>query len=93
MVGTLVFGKPAMGGGDPKLAGMIGAWLGWQSLLLTGFLACAIGAILGGGAIAFGWLKKGQPMPFGPFLALGAILTVFFGESILSMYAKLFIIY
>ena len=93
IVGTLVMGKPAMGGGDPKLAGMIGAWLGWQGLLLTGFLACAIGAIFGGGAIAFGWLKKGQPIPFGPFLALGAILTVFFGDSLLSMYSKLFIIY
>jgi leader peptidase (prepilin peptidase)/N-methyltransferase len=88
MVGTLVFGKPAMGGGDPKLAAMIAAWLGWQNLLLTAFLACAIGSIVGVGAIAFGWLQKGQPIPFGPFLVLGAILTIFFGDSLLSMYWK-----
>jgi leader peptidase (prepilin peptidase)/N-methyltransferase len=88
VVGTLVFGKPAMGGGDPKLAAMIAVWLGWQGILTTAFLACAIGTTIAGGAIVFGWLKKGQAIPFGPFLALGAVLTVFFGESLLSIYLK-----
>ncbi|MGK7875056.1 MAG: A24 family peptidase [Xenococcaceae cyanobacterium] len=89
-VGTIAFGQPAMGGGDAKLAAMIGAWLGWKYLLLTGFVACAIGAFAGGGAMALGWLNRRQPMPFGPFLALGAALTVFWGETILSAYLKLF---
>lgn len=88
IVGTLVFGKPAMGGGDPKLAAMIGAWLGWQGILITAFLSCLIGSIIGITAIASGILKKGQPMPFGPFLALGAICTMFFGDSLLSIYLK-----
>jgi leader peptidase (prepilin peptidase)/N-methyltransferase len=86
IVGTLVFGKPAMGGGDPKLAAMISVWLGWQGILITAFLACAIGTIIGGGAIVFGGLKKGQAIPFGPFLVLGAILNIFWGESLLSIY-------
>jgi leader peptidase (prepilin peptidase)/N-methyltransferase len=69
---------------------MMGAWLGWKYLLLGGFIACAVGAFAGGGAIALGWLDRRQPMPFGPFLALGAALSVFFGEAILSTYLRLF---
>lgn len=90
MVGTIAFGQAAMGGGDPKLAATIGAWLGWKSLLLTGFLACALGASVGGGAIALGWIDRRQPIPFGPFLALAAALTLFWGQFILSSYLNLF---
>lgn len=90
LVGTIAFGQPAMGGGDPKLAATIGAWLGWQYLLVASFLACAVGALVGGGAIAMGWLKRKQAMPFGPFLALGAALTVFWGNWLLSTYLNLF---
>ncbi|MGH2413932.1 MAG: prepilin peptidase [Microcystaceae cyanobacterium] len=90
IVGTLVFQKPAMGGGDPKLAAMIGAWLGWKYVLLTGFLACAIGAFTGIAARLMGWLKSLQEIPFGPFLALGAALTVFWGDAIIATYLKLF---
>jgi len=58
-------------------------------LLLAGFLACACGAFVGGGAIALGLLRRGQPMPFGPFLAMGAVITLFAGEAILSTYLRL----
>jgi len=58
--------------------------------LLTGFLACAIGAFVGGGAMAIGLINRRQPMPFGPFLALAAVLTAFFGEAILSAYLQVF---
>jgi leader peptidase (prepilin peptidase) / N-methyltransferase len=88
MLGTVAFGEEAMGGGDPKLLATIGAWLGWKNVLLSGFLACAAGAFVGGGAIALGWLNR--KMPFGPFLALGAALSMFWGESILEIYLKLF---
>jgi leader peptidase (prepilin peptidase)/N-methyltransferase len=90
LLGSLVFGQTAMGGGDAKLAAMMGAWLGWQNLLLAGFLACAIGAFIGGGAIALGFLSRRQPMPFGPFLALGAVLAAFYGNAMLSAYLHLF---
>ena len=86
ILGTLAFRKPAMGGGDPKLAAMIGAWLGWQGILVTAFLACFFGTIIGITAIALKLLGKGKPMPFGPFLVVGAILTMFAGEWLLSSY-------
>jgi leader peptidase (prepilin peptidase)/N-methyltransferase len=89
VLGSITLGQAAMGGGDAKLAAMLGAWLGWKYLLLAGFLACAVGAFVGGGAIALGWLNRRQPMPFGPFLALGAVITLFRGEAILSTYLRL----
>jgi len=90
LLGSLALGQAAMGGGDAKLAAMMGAWLGWKYLLLAGFLACALGAHAGSGAIALGWLKRRQAMPFGPFLALGAAVTALWGEAILSTYLRLF---
>ena len=88
--GSLLFGQTVMGGGDGKLAALIGAWLGWKFMLLAGFIACALGAFMGGGAIALGLLSRKQPIPFGPFLALGAILTIFWGDTIISTYFELF---
>lgn len=90
LVGSMALGQTAMGGGDAKLAAMIGAWLGWKYLLLTGFIACAVGSLVGGGVIALGLLNRQQPIPFGPFLALGAVMTAFWGEAILSTYFRLF---
>jgi leader peptidase (prepilin peptidase) / N-methyltransferase len=90
-IGTIAFGKTAMGGGDAKLAAMMGAWLGWRHFLLAGFLACAAGALVGVGAILFSQQKWGQKIPFGPFLALGAAITLFGGEAILSSYLRLFL--
>lgn len=90
ILGSIAFGQTAMGGGDAKLAAMIGAWLGWKYVLLTGFLACAVGSVIGGGAIALGLISRRQPIPFGPFLALGAALTLFFGDAIVSIYLKTF---
>ena len=59
-------------------------------LLLACFLACALGAFIGGAAIALSLLDRRQPMPFGPFLAIGASLTVIWGNNILSTYFNLF---
>ncbi|HEY9644391.1 MAG TPA: prepilin peptidase, partial [Coleofasciculaceae cyanobacterium] len=58
--------------------------------LLAGFMACAIGAFAGGGAIALGLISRRQPMPFGPFLAVGAVLAAFFGQTLLSAYLRTF---
>lgn len=88
--GSIAFGQTAMGGGDAKLAAMMGAWLGWKLLLLAGFLACVIGAVVGGGAIALGLVSRRQPIPFGPFLALASILTAFLGESLIAGYMSFF---
>ncbi|MBF2057742.1 MAG: prepilin peptidase [Cyanobacterium sp. T60_A2020_053] len=88
IIGSLAFGKPAMGGGDPKLVAMIGAWLGWQNVLITGFIACLIGTLVGVGAISLKVLKRGQAIPFGPFLVLGSLVSLFYGEQLLSAYIE-----
>lgn len=90
LVGAMAFGQTAMGGGDAKLAALMGAWLGWKLLLVAGLLACIVGAFAGGGAMALGWISRRQPMPFGPFLALGAVLATFFGEALITGYVSLF---
>jgi leader peptidase (prepilin peptidase)/N-methyltransferase len=90
LLGTIALGQTAMGGGDAKLAAMMGAWLGWKLLLLGGFLACVIGAFVGGGAIAIGLLDRRQPFPFGPFLALGAIIAAIWGNELITAYFNLF---
>ncbi|MBW4417860.1 MAG: A24 family peptidase [Myxacorys californica WJT36-NPBG1] len=90
IAGSMVFGQQAMGAGDSKLMAMMGAWLGWKSLLLAGFLACASGAMVGGGAIALGILSRRQPMPFGPFLALGGAIALFYGETLIAGYMSQF---
>jgi leader peptidase (prepilin peptidase) / N-methyltransferase len=87
---SMAFGQTAMGGGDAKLAAMIGAWTNWQLLLLTGFIACLLGAVVGGAGIAFGWINRRQPIPFGPFLAIGAALSAFWGNYLISTYMHLF---
>ncbi|AKG23088.1 prepilin peptidase [Calothrix sp. 336/3] len=90
ILGAIAFGKTAMGGGDAKLAAMMGAWLGWQYLLVAAFLACVVGVLFGVIAMALSGRKWGQRMPFGPFLAIGSVITIFVGEAILSSYLQLF---
>ena len=70
-----------MGFGDVKFMGMIGAFLGWQAALLTMFLGCVFGALIGGVGVLFGGAAK---IPFGPFLALGALVAMFAAQPILD---------
>jgi leader peptidase (prepilin peptidase)/N-methyltransferase len=85
-LGSLIWGRTAMGAGDVKLAAMLGAWLGWKLLLLASFLACAIGAVAGLGAIGLGWLRRDRVLPFGPFLALGSLIALLSGPEIITAY-------
>jgi leader peptidase (prepilin peptidase) / N-methyltransferase len=89
IAGSIAFGQTAMGGGDAKLAAMMGAWLGWQQLLLAGFLACLLGVGIVGGAVALRRLDRRQPIPFGPFLAMGGMGAIFLGRAIVSAYMQL----
>jgi leader peptidase (prepilin peptidase)/N-methyltransferase len=89
-VGSWAFQKTAMGAGDAKLAAMMGAWLGWKYLLLASFIACTLGTLIGGGVIVISGRKFGKKIPFGPFLAMGAVVAIFSGEAILSSYLRLF---
>ena len=88
--GRVFLQKEAMGGGDPKLAAMIGMWLGWQNILLTIMIASAVGSLVGAIAMLTNNIQKQQPIPFGPFLALGGALSLFFGKQILTTYLEWF---
>ncbi len=90
ILGSAMTGKTAMGGGDGKLAAMLGAWLGWQGLLLSILLASCLGAFVGGFGIVLGRLERRQPIPFGPFLAFGAGISLFFGNALIQAYLRLF---
>ena len=85
-LGSLIWGRTAMGAGDVKLAAMLGVWLGWKLLLLASFLACAIGAVAGLGAMGLGWLRRDRVLPFGPFLALGSLIAMLWGPEIITAY-------
>jgi leader peptidase (prepilin peptidase)/N-methyltransferase len=85
-VSPYVFGKEGMGLGDVKLLAMIGAFLGWKPTLLTIMLAAFVGSVVGVGLIALRILRRDQYLPFGPFLALGAVIALFFHEGLLGWY-------
>jgi leader peptidase (prepilin peptidase) / N-methyltransferase len=89
-IGLMMLGQQAMGDGDGKLMATIGAWIGWKYVLLSSFIACGVGSIVGGGAIALKLIGKKQPMPFGPFLALGGALSLFFGDTVIDAYIQTF---
>jgi leader peptidase (prepilin peptidase) / N-methyltransferase len=84
-----LLGKEGMGGGDAKLAAMLGAWLGWQGLLVAlavGFLSGALGGVL---AMTLKWIKQGEVFPFGPFLVFGGIVSLFAQDVLVSSYLNL----
>jgi len=85
-VSPYLFGKEGMGGGDIKLLAMIGAFLGWKPVLLTMLLGAILGAIVGVALIALKVLRRDQYLPFGPFLAFGAIISMFFHQQLFSWY-------
>jgi leader peptidase (prepilin peptidase)/N-methyltransferase len=81
---ALLTGKDGMGGGDIKLLAMIGAFLGWQSLLYIVFASSLSGAIIGGAALLVQKKDRQTRIPFGPFLSLAALSWLFFQGGILT---------
>ena len=75
-----------MGGGDMKLGAMLGAFLGWKVVLLSMLVAVVAGGILAVALIATGVRGRKDPIPFGPFLALGGAVGLFWGERVLRWY-------
>jgi leader peptidase (prepilin peptidase)/N-methyltransferase len=81
-----LFKREGMGGGDVKLLGMIGAFLGWKAVILTILLSSVIGSLIGILVMVLKGKDFKYAIPFGPFLSLGAVLTLFYGESIMRWY-------
>ena len=90
LVGEAYFryaGEEGMGGGDVKMLAMIGAFLGWKLTILTLMLSSVAGSVIGVTIIA---MKRGglkHALPFGTFLALGALIASLWGERIVTWYA------
>ncbi len=81
-----LFGKEGMGGGDIKLLAMIGAFLGWKPALMTIMVGSFLGSLVGLTLVATQVIKREDYIPFGPFLVCGALVALFFGQSILDWY-------
>ncbi len=82
-------GEEGMGLGDVNMLALIGAFLGWQGVLTTMFLATLSGAIVGLALLAAGRLGLQSRLPFGLFLALGGIVSLFMGEMMYELYTGL----
>ena len=84
-------GVEGLGQGDWKMAAMLGAFLGWQKMLLTVLLASVVGTLVGLAAIALRGRDMRYALPLGTFLGAAGILVVFFGDAILAWYRGFFV--
>ena len=82
-------GQEGMGGGDIKLLAMIGAFLGWRAVLITLIVGSLAGSIIGGLRFLIQRSQAGVPIPFGPFLAIGALIALFAGQQLIDWYFAL----
>ena len=82
----LATGKEGMGYGDFKLLAVIGAWFGWQLLPAVILLSSVLGSVTGIALILMKGKSGNTAIPFGPFLALGGISALFFGQQLASFY-------
>lgn len=78
--------RGGMGGGDIKMMAMVGSFLGWKGVLMTTLIASVTGSIIGLCLILFKGKNRKTAIPFGPFLALGCIVTLFSGNFIFNWY-------
>ena len=84
-----VISKGGMGGGDIKLFALVGFALGLKTVALSFFLSTLFGALFGVTALLLKVIKRGHPIPFGPFIALGTLVAYFFGDFIIDWYIHL----
>jgi leader peptidase (prepilin peptidase)/N-methyltransferase len=82
------FPREAMGLGDVKLIAAIGTFVGWQGILFTIAAASFLGATFGITAIALGKRERSAKIPFGPYLAMAAVIWLFWGDGFLALYQR-----
>ncbi len=81
-----VYKKEGMGGGDIKLLAMVGAFLGWRLALLTIMIGSVVGSVVGVSLILLRRKLRSDYIPFGPYLAFGAVLSLLYGERLIRWY-------
>jgi len=82
-------GKEGMGGGDIKLLAMMGAFLGWKSVLFIVFASSLFGSVVGVTMMLVQKKDSKLAIPFGPYLAFGAVLYIFYGRQLIHWYLNL----
>jgi len=84
--GPLLLKRDLMGRGDLKLFAALGAWLGWRALFPVLFLACLSGAVIGIARLALPGTSRADPLPFGPFLILGGVAVLGWGDVLTRLH-------
>ena len=84
-----VLKKDAMGGGDIKLMAFCGLIIGWKLVITAYLIGVVAGAVFGLILMALNKRKRSDAIPFGPFLSLGVVLSVFFGDALINWYLGL----
>ncbi len=85
----LIRREEGMGLGDVKLLAMVGAFLGWQGMLLTLLAGAFLGTVIGGGFLLCSGRGRKTPLPFGTFLCAASLGALFFGEAAWRWYTGL----
>jgi len=89
LIVALIF-KGGMGMGDVKLVAMLGAFLGYKYILASIFIGSVFGSVIGLAFMGLGLIERKTRIPFGPFICLGAMLMIFFGNQLITWYLSLF---
>ncbi|GMU92998.1 MAG: prepilin peptidase [Candidatus Hydrogenedentota bacterium] len=89
---VMVLGKRGMGFGDVKLLAMLGAFFGWPGVIMIIVAASFIGSAVGLSLIAYqrarGAQESAHYLPFGPYLSVGGLVVMFFGQAIYTFYVE-----
>lgn len=84
----ILVSRGGMGGGDLKLGAMLGAFLGWKAFLFALFVAVILGGVLGIVLLVSGRRGRKDAVPFGPFLAIGGAVALFWGERVFDWWVS-----
>ena len=92
LLGAFLFKKESMGGGDLKMTAMLGAFLGWQNVVLTFMLSAVVGLLFSLVFMLFSRaFREERRLPFGPYLAIAGFVALFWGDTLVDWYVRSFI--